>query len=631
MECNKKKILLVEDEVLIAMVEKAELEKYGYVVETVISGEAAIERAAMGDGRIDLILMDIDLGPGRMDGTEAAKMVLAKKDIPIVFLSSHTDPGTVEKTEKITSYGYVVKNSGIIVMDASIKMALKLFEARLSERRKEEFLATTRMLLKAAFDSNLDPQLIFRSKRDSRGDIIDFVFQDLNNEAEKMLQMKRDDLIGRCMCDVLPINREAGFFEKYKKVVDTGIPLEEEFYLPETHVPAAWHHHLVTPIDDGIFISHRDITERKKTDELNRTLAQMLDVAPDSITVHDTEGNFLYANGKTFELHGYTEEEFVKINLHELDIPESEALIQERMDRIFSEGQAVFETAHYRKDGSAFPLEVSAKIVEWQGRNAVLSIATEIAERKEAERSFRENKERMQALLEANPDIMFLFDSAGVFIDCHASSDGKYFFPPGLFLGKHVSEVLPDYLARLTLEKLEVLLATGEPLTYEYQAEHEAELRFYETRLVPCGNDKALAIVRDITDRRRNMEYQKVSMQWFRQAFESAVPGFCFIGLDRRFIKVNASLSELFGYTEEELYSLTFQDITHPDDLDISDLHFDLLLQGKMDKAIFDKRYIRKNGSVLHASVATTLIRNENDEPEYFVTQVVDIEGNKTL
>ena len=100
---------------------------------------------------IDLVLMDIDLGKG-MDGTQAAKAILEHRDIPILFLSSHTESDVVEKTEKITSYGYVVKNSSITVLDASIKMAFKLFEANgklkleLRERKEiERGLELTRL------------------------------------------------------------------------------------------------------------------------------------------------------------------------------------------------------------------------------------------------------------------------------------------------------------------------------------------------------------------------------------------------------------------------------------------------------------------------------------------------------
>ncbi len=121
-------VLLVEDESITAHVEKRALEKLGYTVEHIVSGEAAVIAARDPDSAYDLILMDIDLGPG-MDGTQAAEQILAQQEIPVLFLSSHTEPEIVEKTEKITSYGYVVKNTGTTVLDASIKMALKLFEA----------------------------------------------------------------------------------------------------------------------------------------------------------------------------------------------------------------------------------------------------------------------------------------------------------------------------------------------------------------------------------------------------------------------------------------------------------------------------------------------------------------------
>lgn len=127
-ELRRKTLLLVEDEVLIGMAEKMMLETYGYTVKTSISGEQAIE-AVQANAGIDLILIDIDLGSG-IDGTETARQILKDRDLPIIFLSSHTEQDIVEKTEKITSYGYVVKNSSITVLDASIKMAFKLFEAK---------------------------------------------------------------------------------------------------------------------------------------------------------------------------------------------------------------------------------------------------------------------------------------------------------------------------------------------------------------------------------------------------------------------------------------------------------------------------------------------------------------------
>ncbi len=125
----KRKILLVEDEVLLAMAKQQELARYNYETSHVTTGEKAVDLVCSQNEPIDLILMDINLGRG-IDGTEAARQILEYKEVPIVFLSSHEEPEIVEKTEKITSYGYVVKSSSITVLDASIKMAFKLYDTK---------------------------------------------------------------------------------------------------------------------------------------------------------------------------------------------------------------------------------------------------------------------------------------------------------------------------------------------------------------------------------------------------------------------------------------------------------------------------------------------------------------------
>jgi len=141
-----KNILLVEDDAITALVEQQQLRAYGYSVVHVSSGRDALEKILAPESSFDLILMDIDLG-SEIDGTLVAEEILKHKDIPVVFLTSHTEPEVVEKTEKITSFGYVVKNTGIVVLDASIKMAFRLYEEKLSVQnsRKELLLINEKL------------------------------------------------------------------------------------------------------------------------------------------------------------------------------------------------------------------------------------------------------------------------------------------------------------------------------------------------------------------------------------------------------------------------------------------------------------------------------------------------------
>ncbi len=133
--------MIVENEAIIALNEKDMLEVAGYNVKIVYSGEKAVEFMQK-DNSIDLILMDIDLGEG-MDGTDAAEEILKQHDLPVIFISSHTEKQIVKKTEKITSYGYISKESDPTVILATLKMAFKLFDANRKIKSQKENLEMT--------------------------------------------------------------------------------------------------------------------------------------------------------------------------------------------------------------------------------------------------------------------------------------------------------------------------------------------------------------------------------------------------------------------------------------------------------------------------------------------------------
>lgn len=142
---GQKNLLIVDDDAIIALNEKTQLEKYGYAVSIAYSGEEALS-LIKAEPQIDLVLMDINLGKG-IDGTEAAELILKVRELPIIFLSAHTEAKIVEKSEKTTSYGYIVKNTAIAVVDASIKMAFKLFNANKELTEKSQVLHVRSQLL----------------------------------------------------------------------------------------------------------------------------------------------------------------------------------------------------------------------------------------------------------------------------------------------------------------------------------------------------------------------------------------------------------------------------------------------------------------------------------------------------
>jgi PAS domain S-box-containing protein len=115
----------------------------------------------------------------------------------------------------------------------------------------------------------------------------------------------------------------------------------------------------------------------------------------------------------------------------------------------------------------------------------------------------------------------------------------------------------------------------------------------------------------------------------YRATFEQAAVGIAEVGLDGRWIKTNSRLCEIVGYSSEELDGLTFQDITHPDDLGVDLGHVHDLINGKCSTFSMEKRYIRKNGTVVWALLTVALVRTKLGEPDYFISVVEDIDEGK--
>ncbi len=126
LDTGKKTILLVEDEAILAFIKKQQLEKEGYSVLSVLSGEKALALFVSGKQEIDLVLMDIDLGPG-IDGIETALRILDIADVPLLFLSSHTDSEMRERASAVRHCGYVTKNAHPGMLETLLSDALSRF------------------------------------------------------------------------------------------------------------------------------------------------------------------------------------------------------------------------------------------------------------------------------------------------------------------------------------------------------------------------------------------------------------------------------------------------------------------------------------------------------------------------
>jgi diguanylate cyclase (GGDEF)-like protein/PAS domain S-box-containing protein len=117
----------------------------------------------------------------------------------------------------------------------------------------------------------------------------------------------------------------------------------------------------------------------------------------------------------------------------------------------------------------------------------------------------------------------------------------------------------------------------------------------------------------------------------FRLAFEHAPIGIALVSPEGRFMRVNEALCELTGYPAQELVEKTFQEITHPDDLDLDLEYLGQMLAGQRRSYEMEKRYFHRAGQTIWALLSVSLVRDLQGDPLYFISQIQDITERKQL
>lgn len=144
-------------------------------------------------------------------------------------------------------------------------------------------------------------------------------------------------------------------------------------------------------------------------------------------------------------------------------------------------------------------------------------------------------------------------------------------------------------------------------------------------------NRGLVAVVYDVTEQVHMQVDLRLSEERFRSTFEQAAVGIAHVSLEGGFLRINQRFCEIVGYSVEEMLALTFQEITHPDDLEADLDNVGRLLAGEIETYAMEKRYFRKDGSAVWVNLTVSLLRRTEGDPRYFIAVVEDIGSRKEL
>ncbi|MEO7932603.1 MAG: PAS domain S-box protein [Chthoniobacterales bacterium] len=403
-----------------------------------------------------------------------------------------------------------------------------------------------------------------------------------------------------------------------------------------------WFQLMVTKLDDtavsGAVVMHVDVTERKLAEEtlqesetlFHSLFENMLEGCAYCQLIYegDRAVDFVYLRvNPAFEKHTGLKDVAGK-------------KVSELVPGLLEASPEILETYHrVAKTGRTEQFEVYAEHLDiWFSVSAYsnepgyfTAVLANITERKKAEGEIRFNEQRFRSLVEATSDIVWDTPASGKF---ESEQPGWSAFTGQTFEeyggAGWLSAIHPDDQEE-TFRVWNAAVATRSIYKVEHRIRaRDQTYRYMNVRAVPVLGEEGeirqwIGIHTNISERKLAEETLRESEERFSGAFEHAPIGIALVAPDGHWLKVNRAVCKMLGYTEEELLARTFQEITHPEDLDADLSLVREVLEGKRLFYQLNKRYIHKDGHSVPASLSVSLVRDTRNEPLYFVSHLLDI------
>jgi PAS domain S-box-containing protein len=267
----------------------------------------------------------------------------------------------------------------------------------------------------------------------------------------------------------------------------------------------------------------------------------------------------------------------------------------------------------------------------------------DVTARARAESALRDSEERWRTIIDSASEGMLIYDRSLTILAANRAAERIVRLPAAEMIGKPgFTSLLPCIGAdgsplREDDRPTRITLRTGDPQTgrvvgikrpdgsVTWLSVNTAFLR----RVDETDHYGLVSTISDITAQHDAEARLRESEARYRNTFELAASGIAHIGMDRRFIRVNRRLCEILGYPEEELIHLTGRQISHPDDLDVINEQRPRLYSGAIDAVRLEKRYVRKDRSIVWVKFTMTVERDAQGVPLYEIAVYDDITAQR--
>ena len=432
--------------------------------------------------------------------------------------------------------------------------------------------------------------------------------------------------------------------KSFGRAAAEGIPFDHELQIVTLKGNIRWVRSIGQAVfSDGtctrVYGTFQDITQVKNSNiALIQEKEKLLSVIEGTnagtwewnIQTGETNYNELWA-----KILGYSLKELEPISIktwknlvHPDDLEKSDQQLKDCFDKKTEYYNSEYRMRH--KDGHYIWVLDKGKVISWTSDGKPLMMFGTQYDITEQKKIINRNI----VFIEQTPTAIAMFDNNMRYLASSEKWKEDYNLKDKTIIGKSHYELFPEIGTEWKNIHQKCLNGFAEKRDEDKFIRKEGTVQWLKWEVKPWYNDNGtvgglIMYTADITARKKTEEQLRISEEAFRGNFENAAIGMALLDEKGNWLKVNRSLCMMLGYSEQELMVQSFQDITHPDDLQADLKLLDELVKGRRSFYHMEKRYICKNGRIINIILAASLVRNTENHPLYFISQIIDITPQK--
>jgi PAS domain S-box-containing protein len=564
---EKAKILIVEDEAIIAMEIENQLQSLGYEVTSIVdTGVKAIKKAE--EDRPDLILMDIRI-KGEMDGIDTAEEIRNRFGIPVIFSTAYLDEERIERTKITMPFGYVLKP--IQERDLKVTLEMALYTSRVdTERRKtEEKLKKSEKQRRAWLENSPDCTKIVD---------LDFNLQYMSGAGVRGLRI--DDIspyYGKPYpFDFYPDSFKIPMRKNLAKAKETGETITQEAPVVDVEGNEVWFHSTIVPVNDDegqldyLMVVSIDTTNRKQVEETLKESEEkyrlITENSADAIFITNQKGNYVYVNKRACEMLNYSKEELLNMNINDVSDPDQLDDINKEFQILLKSGKLESDLRLKKKDNSFVQASLSAIVLP---NGTLFGSCRDITDRKIAEEELKKTEHRLSTHIELTPMGVIEFDNEFEIISWNPGAERTFGFTKEEVIGENAIDLLVPNYDREEVKKIYLLQDSkpGENINDNKKKDGEIiTCHWFNTPMFDLsGNVIGMtSVCQDITNQLKTEQALKDNEIKYRKLFQDSIDGYALADPDTGIIiDCNQALADIVGRSIEEMIG-QHQRILHP-------------------------------------------------------------------